>query len=250
MKKKIWNVYFNQISITRLVSEIETHLLQSETDCRKIAFVNPHSQVMFDKDKLLLSDINQFDYILCDGVGTKIASFILGIKNINRISGPLFFEKISKKLNARNDIGYFFLGSTNDVLDKLEINLRDEYPNLNLCGKYSPPIGIFSDEENREIIKKINNSNCDILWIGLTAPKQEAWLSKYAHELDVSIAAGIGAEFDYFAGTKRRPPGWVSRFGFQWLHRLLTQRNTWRRSFVSNPIFVFNVIMYRLRNTK
>ena len=116
-----------------------------------------------------------------------------------------------------------------------------------MCGKYSPPMGEFSDEEQREFIAAINRAKPDVLWVGMTAPKQEKWIAKNLARLDVAVAAGIGAEFDYFAGTKKRPAEWISRTGLQWVHRLIQEpRRTWRRQLVSAPWYLVSVIWWKI----
>ena len=110
---------------------------------------------------------------------------------------------------------------------------------------YSPPYKeVFSDEDDRAIIKAINDANPDLLWIGMTAPKQEKWAWQHWPELDIHCHVGtIGAVFDFYAGTVERAPLWMQRHGLEWLYRLVRQpRKMWKRYLVGNPLFLYNVI--------
>lgn len=247
MKRKIWNIGFSEISKESILTELDRHF-DNSSPCKSIAFVNPHSQVTAQKKPELLKKINQFDYVICDGIGTELAAKLFKAYNIKRLSGPAFFKLLSENLNRENnEVSYFFLGSTEHVLEKIWINMNKYYPNIPVAGTHSPPMGIFTDQENATIIHKINQSNCTVLWVGMTAPKQEEWIADNLHLINAKIAAGIGAEFDYFAETKIRPPQWISAMGLQWLHRLITQPKTWQRTVLSAPIYITNVLHYWLK---
>ncbi|PWQ95794.1 WecB/TagA/CpsF family glycosyltransferase [Leucothrix pacifica] len=244
MKRKIWNIGFSEISKESVLTELDQHIEHSSS-CKSIAFVNPHSQVTAQKKPELLNKINQFDYVLCDGIGTELAAKLFRKYNIKRLSGPTFFKLLSKSLNRENnEVSYFFLGSTDYVLAKIQNNMHKHYPNVSVVGTYSPPMGSFTDQENASIIRRINQSNCTVLWVGMTAPKQEEWIADNLSLINAKVAAGIGAEFDYFAETKVRPPQWISVMGLQWLHRLVTQPKTWQRTVLSTPIYITNVLRY------
>lgn len=242
MKKKIWNIGFNEITPNQLLDELDQQAAHG-THCQSIAFVNPHSQVAARHNPELLKKINDFDYVLCDGIGTELAAKFFTNYKIQRLSGPAFFKQLAQHLNhPNNTVSYFFLGSTENVLNNIKTKMQELYPHIPVTGTYSPPMGNFSDQDNTKIIETINHSNATVLWVGMTAPKQETWIANHSHHLQVKIAAGIGAEFDYFAGTKARPPEWISTAGLQWLHRLFTQPATWQRTVVSAPIFISHVI--------
>ena len=124
------------------------------------------------------------------------------------------------------------------------------YPFIRVAGILSPPVGDFSREVNEEIVEKVNRSGADVLWVGLTAPKQEIWIEEFKDCLRVKAAFGIGAEFDYFAGKKKRPPHWMRSIGLQWFHRLITEpRRTWRRHLISMPTYLFHVVRSRLTSS-
>ena len=136
-----------------------------------------------------------------------------------------------------------FMGSSQKVLDMIVERAAKEYPHLKIV-TYSPPYKPeFSDEDNRAIIEAINRANPDLLWIGMTAPKQEKWTYSHWEELDIHCHVGtIGAVFDFFAGTVERAPKWWQQHGLEWLYRLLKEpRRMWRRYIIGNALFLWNI---------
>ncbi|MDO4211649.1 MAG: WecB/TagA/CpsF family glycosyltransferase [Bacteroidales bacterium] len=141
-----------------------------------------------------------------------------------------------------------FMGSSEKVLSLIREKAAVEYPHLNVV-TYSPPFkSEFSDEDNRAIIDAINAAQPDLLWIGMTASKQEKWTYSHWDELHINCHVGtIGAVFDFFAGTSQRAPLWWQRHGLEWLYRLIKEpRRMWRRYVIGNPLFLWNVLKERL----
>ena len=137
-----------------------------------------------------------------------------------------------------------FMGSSEKVLDLIEKRAAEVYPHLKIV-TYSPPYKPeFSEEDNKAIIDAINAADPDLLWIGMTAPKQEKWTYSHWDELKIHCHVGtIGAVFDFFAGTVERAPVWWQRHGLEWLYRLLKEpKRMWRRYIIGNALFLFNVI--------
>ena len=137
-----------------------------------------------------------------------------------------------------------FMGSSQKVLDLIVKRAAKVYPHLKVV-TYSPPYKPeFSEEDNKAIIDAINATDPDLLWIGMTAPKQEKWTYSHWDELNIHCHVGtIGAVFDFFAGTVERAPVWWQRHGLEWLYRLLKEpKRMWRRYIIGNTLFLFNVI--------
>ena len=137
-----------------------------------------------------------------------------------------------------------FMGSSEKVLRLIRERVAVDYPNLEVV-TYSPPYKKeFSEEDNQTIIKAINEAKPDLLWIGMTAPKQEKWTYRHWQELDINCHVGtIGAVFDFFAGTAQRAPLWWQEHGLEWLYRLIKEpRRMWRRYVIGNPLFIWNIL--------
>ena len=160
-----------------------------------------------------------------------------------RIAGEDFFKSLLNKLNDAGKGRIFFFGSSNNVLENIKQRFHKDYPSLTLCGSLSPPYREWTEAENTQMIKTINHSQPDVLWVGMTAPKQEKWVQENRARLNVPVIGSIGAVFDFYAGTYPRAPEWMCRIGLEWLYRLIKEpRRMWRRNFISNPKFVLLII--------
>jgi len=247
-KRRIWNVDVNLGTQEEILSAVIEALRQNRRGLT-VACANPHSQVVASRDLVFKEALNSFDVILADGVGTSMAAKFLGVGAVNRFTGPDFFAAMNNCINSlEKKHTYFFIGSTEHVLQGIAVQMRRQFPNIELAGTYSPPF-LSSEELADEVtLEMINKANPSVVWVGMTAPKQELWMKLCSDRLSASVIAGIGAEFDYFAGAKKRPQPWVARFGLQWLYRFLKEpRRTWRRHFVSMPVFVANVLWHKFR---
>ncbi len=141
-----------------------------------------------------------------------------GFKEMSRTTGPSYMEEIMK-ISVKNGYKHFFYGSTQGTLDKLKNVLEKEYPDIQIVGMYDPPFRTMTDEEDKEIIEKINKAAPDFLWVGLGAPKQEKWMA--AHQWKVKgFMVGVGAGFDYLAGNIKRAPQWMQKVNLEWAYRL------------------------------
>ena len=143
-----------------------------------------------------------------------------------------------------------FMGSSEKVLALIKERAAVDYPNVEVV-TYSPPYKPeFTDEENAEMVRAINEAKPDLLWIGMTAPKQEKWAYKHWGELDIDCHVGtIGAVFDFYAGTMKRAPLWWQEHSLEWLYRLLKEpKRMWRRYLVGNVLFLWNVIKLKVKS--
>ena len=149
-------------------------------------------------------------------------------------------------MNRLNENGgvCMFMGSSERVLSMIREKSKEIYPNI-IVETYSPPYKPeFSAEDNSAIINAINKVNPDLLWIGMTAPKQEKWTYAHWNDLKINCHVGtIGAVFDFFAGTAQRAPIWWQKHSLEWLYRLLKEpKRMWRRYVIGNPLFIYNVL--------
>ena len=167
----------------------------------------------------------------------------------NSCSGKRLYEP-SAKLKIQNSkfrerpLTVMFMGSSQKVLDLVVKRAAEVYPHLKIV-TYSPPYKPeFSDEDNKAIVEAINAADPDLLWIGMTAPKQEKWTYSHWNELNIHCHVGtIGAVFDFFAGTVERAPIWWQRHGLEWLYRLLKEpKRMWRRYIIGNTLFLWNML--------
>lgn len=209
--------------------------------------INPHSYCVTKQDALFREALLCSDILIPDGTGIVWASLILAKQNLNRISGSDLHIHLLNKLNEIAGKA-FYLGSSLQTLDKIEKRLNKEYPNVQFAG-YSPPyVQIFSDENNRDMVKAINKFKPHVLFIGMTAPKQEKWAYRHKDVLETNIIASVGAVFDFYAGTVRRPGKFWRQLGLEWLPRLLREPvRLWRRNFISTPEFIIDVLKEKFK---
>jgi N-acetylglucosaminyldiphosphoundecaprenol N-acetyl-beta-D-mannosaminyltransferase len=134
---------------------------------------------------------------------------------------------------------HFFYGAAPGVAERLAENLVRRFPGLQIAGVYSPPFRPLTEAEDASIIRMINSSGADIVWVGLSTPKQEKWMRDHVGRVEAPVLLGIGAAFDFHAGTVRRAPVWMQRIGMEWFHRLVSEpRRLWRRYLILAPTFV------------
>ena len=216
--------------------------------------INAHSFNIAQRDALFAESLQNGDYLIPDGISIVIACRWLKVKSQpkERIAGWDLFsfemEKLERKsekrkVNSEKCLRVMFVGSSEVVLAKITKRAAVDYPNLEVV-TYSPPYKPeFSEEDNRAIIQTINEANPDLLWIGMTAPKQEKWTYQHWKELDIHCHVGtIGAVFDFYAGTSRRAPIWWQHHSLEWLYRLILEpKRMWKRYVVGNPLFLWNI---------
>ena len=211
--------------------------------------INAHSFVTAQQDLPFANALLEADALLPDGISIVKACRFLGTENApdEKIAGADLFAYEMGKLNGKGGV-CFFLGSSTETLALIEQKAKEVYPNITVKS-YSPPYrASFSRQENQEMIDAVLAADPDLLWVGMTAPKQEKWLYDHWPELDIHCHAGaIGAVFDFFAGTvKRAPQKWID-LGLEWLYRLIKEpRRTWRRYLIDNPVFLWLVLKEKL----
>jgi len=209
-----------------------------------VACANPHSLVVAMRDPVFCESLANADLLLPDGVGVVLAARLFRLSIKERVVGYDFFMELSRRAGERGGLRYFFLGATETALDLIAVRIKREFPAITVCGVYAPPFGDnFSAQENDTIIDLINRANPDVLWVGMTAPRQEKWIQLHHHRLRVPCIAAVGAVFDFYSGIKRRSPGSWRRLGLEWLHRLACEPfRLWERSVVSAPLFLLMVL--------
>lgn len=213
--------------------------------------INAHSYNTSLKDPLFAEALQKGDVLIPDGISIVKACKWLNAKSqpTERIAGWDLFEFEMNRLNQKGG-KCFFMGSSEKVLALIKEKAKSVYPNIKV-ETYSPPYKPeFSEEDNKKIINAINQADPDLLWIGMTAPKQEKWTYSHWNELNIHCHVGtIGAVFDFFAGTVERAPIWWQKHGLEWLYRLIKEpKRMWRRYIIGNTLFLINILKEKLNN--
>lgn len=183
---------------------------------------------------------------LPDGASVTHAARLLGYGDIGRCPGPDLMEAVCAQA-AQDSTPVFLLGGAEGVADTLADALRSRHDGLIVAGTATPPFGVWPEVEDRRLVAAVRDSGARILFMGVSAPKQEIWAYEHLDELQMPIVC-VGAAFDFGTGRKSRAPEWMRRVGIEWVHRLLSEPGRmWRRYLVGNTLFVWDVIRYGRR---
>lgn len=216
--------------------------------CKWLACINPHSYAVSLDDGQFAEALHDADWLVPDGSGVVLASHIMGGAIRDRVTGSDVFYGLHQRMNAVGGMSVFFLGSTEETLALIRERMARDYPEVRVAGTYSPPFRPeYSSSELDEMVNAINATEPDVLWVGMTAPKQEKWIHENRTRLNVRFAGAIGAVFDFYTGRVRRSHPIFQHLGLEWLPRLVQQpRRLWRRMLISAPIFLWHIIKARL----
>ena len=225
------------------VAEEALQAINRRISQRVFVCANPHSLVVSQADPTFRSAMMRASLVVADGVGLSLMARLVGIEIGPRITGTDYFQAVLNALQQRGGGRVFFFGSSQSTLNLMAKRFATDFPSLTLCGTLSPPFRLWSEEENRRMVQVINDAKPDVLWVGMTAPKQEKWVEGNRRQLNAPVIGSIGAVFDFYAGTCARAPQLVCRMGLEWIYRLMMEPGRmWRRSFISSPIFVWLMI--------
>jgi len=234
-----FNVFSDDLSVIPVHSDV----------CRVLNTISPNSYGVSTKDAEFKNALKQTDYLVLDGVYFAFASLLLQGKNIKRNQGPDVFYHFMNRLNSQNGKA-FFLGSSESTLLKIKEHAAKDFPNITL-ETFSPPFKKeFSDEDNKLMVDKINAFQPDILFVGMTCPKQEKWAIKHVNQLNAGLVICIGNVFDWFAGTQKAiHPIWFKlRLG--WFIRIFLRPEVFRRNIGNQMLFFWHVILIFLKLKK
>lgn len=222
--------------------------LDDRRPCRWLACLNPHSYVTALHDVHFRQALESADWLIPDGAGILIASRSTSGKIKQRITGWDVFVGLNQRLDHRGGGRIFLIGSSENTLAKLRARIAQDYPNVSVVGTYSPPFrASYTEAETETMINTVNASNANILWVAMTAPKQEKWIHDNVSRLNVDLAFAVGAVFDFYAGNVKRSSPIFRRLGLEWLPRLVQEpRRLWRRTFVSAPVFLGHMLYHHL----
>ena len=212
--------------------------------------INPHSYVTAKDDKLFFDALQDSDLLIPDGSGIVMAAKFINKQIIKKIAGADLHQFLLENMNKISG-KVFYMGASQKTLDKINEKIKIEYPNI-IVESYSPPFKAeFLEKENQVIIDKINDFNPHVLFIGMTAPKQEKWLHTHKAKLNFTISSSIGAVFDFYAGTVERPSEFWVDMHLEWLPRLLKEpKRLWRRNLVSTPLFLLDMLLFKFNIKK
>ncbi|WPO79086.1 WecB/TagA/CpsF family glycosyltransferase [Flavobacterium sp. KACC 22761] len=225
------------------------NLLGCVTDNKTlINTINQYSYCIAEEDAAFKKALLESDILLPDGIGIVVASRLLNNKKIKKIAGADIHQHLLNDLNQKKG-KCFYLGSSQSTLNKIVERIKKEFPYIEI-ETFSPPYkNEFSDLDNQEMIERVNFFRPDVLFVGMTAPKQEKWAYVHKDLLDTKVICSIGAVFDFYAGTVIRPNKLWIKLGLEWFVRLIKEpKRMWKRYIYYGPVFIKLVIEKKIEN--
>ena len=239
-KNKVLGVNFAIANLWDAVQYIQRNIERLRGDY--ICFSNVHTTVMAYEDAEYRRVQNEAAVVFPDGIPISKLQKRRGYRRAGRVAGPDFMEKMFF-YSMENGISMYFYGSSQETLESLKKNIEKKYPGLDVRGYESPPFRSLSNEEDEAAVKRINDSGADIVWVGLGAPKQENWMNAHKGRIN-ALMLGVGAGFDFHAGTVKRAPEWMQHVGLEWLYRLFQDpKRLIKRYFVTNLKFMYYLMI-------
>ncbi len=240
---RVLSINLYKKNIQQAVEEIKTNFSVVEKKNILVSATGAHGIITAQKDKYFKEILNLFHINLPDGMPGVWMGRLKGAKEMQRCYGPDFFKET---IIATKDekINHFFCGGKEGVAEELKKVCEGKFKNNNVVGTYSPPFREMSDEELRELAGKINTLNTNIIWIGLSTPKQEIFAYRLSKFTNVNFICTVGAAFDFHTGKVKQAPIWIQKIGMEWFFRLLMEpRRLWKRYFEIVPLFIwYNIV--------
>lgn len=204
-----------------------------------VTITGVHGVIESQRDPIIRDIHNSAGMVTPDGMPMVWANHLQGKRHVSRVYGP---DLMLAACEASATTGYkhFFYGGADGVPELLRDKLIARYPHLQVVGTYSPPFRALTDEEDAAICQMIDESGADIVWVGLSTPKQERWMSAHVGKFRAPVMVGVGAAFDFHAGLKKQAPRWMQRSGLEWFYRLISEPNRLaKRYLINNPVFLW-----------
>jgi N-acetylglucosaminyldiphosphoundecaprenol N-acetyl-beta-D-mannosaminyltransferase len=226
------------VEIARWIESREKHY---------VCVTGVHGVMECQREPNLMAIHNKSGLTTPDGMPLVWCARWAGAQGVSRVYGPDLMLAMLERA-SREGWASFFYGGGIGTAGLLASRLRARFPTLIVAGTYTPPFRPLTPEEGDLVVDLINGSRADLVWVGLSTPKQERWMAEFTDRIDAPALLGVGAAFDIHAGTLKQAPTWMQRFGLEWLYRLWREpRRLWRRYLRNNPLFVVSVLLKRPR---
>jgi N-acetylglucosaminyldiphosphoundecaprenol N-acetyl-beta-D-mannosaminyltransferase len=237
----VLGVQVSAINIPMAVTQI--HKWIDRRECNYVCITGVHGVMDSQRDPTLKRIHNAAGMVTPDGMPLVWINRLRGNGQVQRVYGPDLMLEICK-LGVEKNHKHFLYGGGDGVAEKLKAALEERFPGINVVGTYTPPFRPLTDAEDHDVVQMINKSGADIVWIGLSTPKQERWMSKHIGRLHAPVMVGVGAAFDFISGTKKQAPRWIGRIGMEWSYRMCCEpKRLGKRYLVNNPLFVWNMLL-------
>jgi N-acetylglucosaminyldiphosphoundecaprenol N-acetyl-beta-D-mannosaminyltransferase len=240
----VLGVGVSALNLPLAVAEVERWITEGRREY--VCVTGMHGVVESLRAEPLRQIHNRAGLVTPDGMPMAWLLWWHGHRGADRVCGAEFMGAVLEHGTARGWRHYLY-GTKPETLALLEAQLKARLPGLNIVGRLSPPFRELTPEEDEQIVADINTSGADIVWVGLSTPKQERWMAAHRGRLNANALMGVGAAFDFHAGTIRQAPRFIQRSGFEWLYRLAAEpKRLWRRYSTGVPTFLWQVLLQQI----
>jgi N-acetylglucosaminyldiphosphoundecaprenol N-acetyl-beta-D-mannosaminyltransferase len=234
----VLGVRVHAIQMRETIAQIEDWVQHRDLG-RYVAFTGMHGVAEARKNAGIQKILNEADLVVPDGMSLVWLGRWHRYPLPRRVYGPELMLAFCEQTGAA--YRHFFYGGKPGVADELAATLRQRF-NINIAGTYTPPFRPVTEKEEEELSARIQSAAPDVLWVGLSTPKQERWMYEHRNKLDVPVMLGVGAAFDLNSGHLKQAPTWMRDHGLEWLYRLVQEpRRLWRRYLLYGADFLWNV---------
>ncbi|MDX1521444.1 MAG: WecB/TagA/CpsF family glycosyltransferase [Anaerolineae bacterium] len=235
-KVNILGIGIDPVTMPQAIGRISAWV---ETGVRTyISMCTVHTVMECQRDKAVRQAVNGAGMATPDGMPLVWLSGWKSNSAVSRVYGPDLMLELCRHSQAKGFRHYFY-GGAEGIPDQLAQNLKRQFPDLQIAGSFSPPFRPLTSSEDAEIIRMINATGPDIIWVGLGTPKQDLWMMTHRDRLTAPVLIGVGAAFDFHTGRVRQAPKWMQKRGLEWFYRLLQEpKRLWYRYLVYNPLFI------------
>jgi N-acetylglucosaminyldiphosphoundecaprenol N-acetyl-beta-D-mannosaminyltransferase len=234
------------IDMTQALATIEGWIARGER--HYVCVTGVHGVMESRRDSELQRIHHDAGLVTPDGMPLVWLARRAGFPHVDRVYGPDLLLACCE-ISVRRGYRHFFYGGGAGVPELLAERLSRRFPGLCVAGTYSPPFRPLQPQEDEDVVQRLNASGADIVWVGLSTPKQERWMHEHRGRLGAAVLIGVGAAFDFHAGLKRQAPRWMQRSGLEWLFRLAHEpRRLWRRYSYNNVRFVVDLLRRHFRS--
>ena len=250
----VFGALITPVSLSQAVFLVEEKILENKDGgsgpfCGDYICVCPVSSIIEATDDPEFREIVKNSFLSTPD-GMPVVWYIKrkGYENVTRVYGPDLMREVFYISEEKGYLHYFY-GGTEEILFMLKEKLLKKFPRLNICGMYAPPFRPLTGEEEADVISNILENKPDIVWVGIGSPKQEKWMSHITGKVDNVLFVGVGAAFNFYAGTVKQAPVWMQKNGLEWLFRLICEPGRlWKRYLYGNSKFIYLVLKEMIFN--
>jgi N-acetylglucosaminyldiphosphoundecaprenol N-acetyl-beta-D-mannosaminyltransferase len=244
----VLGVHLSAINMNRALDLAESWIATGKS--AYICMTGVHGVMEAQSNEEVRSVLNGAFINAPDGMPMSWIGWLQGHQQMDRVYGPDFMANLCR-LSVSRGYRHYLYGGQPGVAQELKAALQKRFPGLEVVGTCTPPFRSLTKEEESSLLNDVQSAKPDILWVGLSTPRQECFMAEYVNRFRVPLLVGVGAAFDFHTGRMHEAPAWMKRGGLQWLHRLLQDpRRLWKRYLLNNPAFVWRIALQscKLRN--